>query len=165
MFPKSEQTNQSIRSQPSLSCQVLIHGKEIVTGENSNKMSNAMNPSAPSQPSINSSYSTAGNPIDHSRQEVEEAASKATSNEGSVTEQRMNGDLPVPSQHAESGTPTSLAYGTRSTAGDNGEEVRSPTHHRSHSLFRSRAIFYSGTAPFNPSGCCDKPVLIRDSRR
>ena len=90
-------------------------------------MSDALNPQGPSQPNINTSYNTQGNPISHSGQENSEASFKAHHDGGSKMDQREQGDLPVPSQHPNSATPTAMAQGVRDSSQDKGESVSTPS--------------------------------------
>ena len=83
-----------------------------------------MDPTGPSQPTLNQSYNTAGNPVDQTPQETSSAAKNAQSNSASIVDQREKGDLPVPSTHGQEATPSSLGYGARDASGDAGETVR-----------------------------------------
>ena len=82
-----------------------------------------MDPTGPSQPTLDQSYNTAGNPADQTPQEASSAARNAQSNSGSIIDQREKGDIPVPSTHGQEATPSSLGYGARDASGDAGESV------------------------------------------
>ena len=77
-----------------------------------------MDPTGPSQPSLDTAYNTAGNPVEQTDNEKQNASVKASSNSGSQVEARERGDVPVPSSHDEGPASTSLGYGTRSSAED-----------------------------------------------
>ena len=82
-----------------------------------------MDPTGPSQPTLDQAYETAGNPVDQSLQEASLAARNAQSNSGSIVDRREKGDIPVPSTHGQEATPSSLGYGVRDASGDAGESV------------------------------------------
>jgi hypothetical protein len=77
-----------------------------------------MDPNAPSQPSSEAAYNTAGNPIDHTPRERNEASSKVYGNIGTNIDSRVQGDVSVPSSHGGGGLPSSLGYGSRTGEGD-----------------------------------------------
>ena len=72
-----------------------------------------MDPTGPAQPSLDTVYSTAGNPAEQTDQEKQSAGE----DHGSVVEQRE----PVPSSHNEDPTPSSLGFGTQSSQADRHE--------------------------------------------
>jgi len=82
-----------------------------------------MDPTGPSQPNIDTAYSTSGNPTDQTPQEQSNSAANASTNSGSLVDQREAGDVPVPSTHNNGATPSSLGYGARDASGDKGESV------------------------------------------
>ena len=84
-----------------------------------------MDPTGPSQPTLNQAYNTAGNPASQSEQEEQASSVNASNNSGSIVDQRERGDIPVPSSHGEEPTPSSLGAGSRDAKGDKGEKVRS----------------------------------------
>ena len=83
-----------------------------------------MDPQGPAQPSLDTVYSIAGNPVDQSAQESREASLKADQNSGKLVEAREQGDVPIPSSHGSGPTASSLGYGARDSSGDKGGAVR-----------------------------------------
>ena len=79
-----------------------------------------MDPKGPAQPDFETVYKTAGNPADQNPEETKAAAAAAKSHNssGSPVATRKSGDIPVPSSHQESATPTSLGYGVRDSSKD-----------------------------------------------
>lgn len=84
-----------------------------------------MDPQGPSQPPLDTVYNTAGNPADQNPQEQRTASVNENSNVGSLVEAREQGDVPVPSNHDQAATSTSLGYGARDSSGDKGSSVSS----------------------------------------
>ncbi|MCJ1287961.1 hypothetical protein MMC26_007314 [Xylographa opegraphella] len=82
-----------------------------------------MDPKKPAQPSIDTSYDTAGNPAEQTSHEESIAAAKSSTNTGATTEDRGPGDIPIPSTHDSEATPSSLGIGARDASGDKGEEI------------------------------------------
>ena len=82
-----------------------------------------MDPTEPSQPTLNQAYNTAGNPADQTPQEQVSSSANASSNSGSIVEQREQGDIPVPSTHDGSATASSLGHGVRDASQDKGDSV------------------------------------------
>ena len=79
----------------------------------------SMDPSGPAQPSLDTAYTTQGNPADQSAAERGDAASNAArAHQGDLVEARERGDIPVPSTHNQGATPSSLGYGARDASGD-----------------------------------------------
>ena len=83
-----------------------------------------MDPTGPSQPTLDQVYNTAGNPADQNPQEQSTSSFNASSNSGSIVEKRERGDIPVPSSHNQDATPSALGYGARDSSGDKGSAVR-----------------------------------------
>ena len=92
-----------------------------------------MDPQGPSQPPLDQVYNTQGNPADQTPQEQHSSSSNASSNSASLLDSRQNGDIPVPSTHQESATPSSLGYGARDSSLDN-ENVTTPSSYLSQLL-------------------------------
>lgn len=67
-----------------------------------------MDPKEPSQPSIQTSYKQAGNPLEQTPAEREAASQKDSS---APTVDRRSADEPIPSTHGHAPTSTSLGYG------------------------------------------------------
>ena len=88
-----------------------------------------MDPTGPSQPTLNDAYNTAGNPVDQDPQEQRTASAKSSSNSGSIVQKRETGDIPVPSSHDPEATPSSLAYGARDASGDDNVRLEPSAHH------------------------------------
>ena len=86
-----------------------------------------MDPTGPSQPSLDTVYSTAGNPAEQTDREKQKASDQANSNTGSLIDARGHGDIPVPSSHNEGPTYTSLGYDTRSSVEDKTDVSRNPS--------------------------------------
>ncbi|KAI4153929.1 MAG: hypothetical protein LQ340_002002 [Diploschistes diacapsis] len=82
-----------------------------------------MDPQGPSQPPLDTVYNTAGNPADQNPQEQRTASVNENSNVGSLVEAREQGDVPVPSNHDQAATSTSLGYGARDSSGDKGSSI------------------------------------------
>ena len=90
-----------------------------------------MDPSGPAQPSLDTVYSTRGNPADQTGQERSEAASNdARAHDSGLVEARERGDVAVPSTHSTGATSTSLGYGARDASGDRPNVSRRALHRR-----------------------------------
>ena len=86
-----------------------------------------MDPTGPSQPNLDTAYTTAGNPASQTSAERSQANATASSNTGSIIDQRERGDIPVPSTHDQGATASALAHGARDSSGDKGDSVPPPT--------------------------------------
>jgi hypothetical protein len=95
-----------------------------------------MNPTGPSQPTLNTSYNTEGNPAQHDPVEERTASENANLNSRSLVDKRECGDIPVPSSHGQEATPSSLAYGERDSSKDKGEAVSPPIQYFVHFVLR-----------------------------
>ena len=86
-----------------------------------------MDPTGPSQPTLDTVYDQPANPA---QSDFEQQSSNSTSasiqRSDPTVEKRERGDIPVPSQHGEEATPSSLGYGARDSSGDAGESVGMP---------------------------------------
>ncbi|KAI4124315.1 MAG: hypothetical protein LQ338_004856 [Usnochroma carphineum] len=87
-----------------------------------------MDPSGPSQPTLNAAYDQPSNPASQSDYEQRESTSTSASIQRSAptVERRERGDVPVPSSHEGGPTPSSLGYGARDSSGDAGESMGGP---------------------------------------
>ena len=102
-----------------------ISSSSTITNKNKARGIYAMDPKAPSQPPLDQVYNTQGNPADQTPQEKSTSSSNASSNSASLVDARQKGDIPVPSTHQESATPSSLGYGVRDASKDD-ENVTPP---------------------------------------
>lgn len=87
-----------------------------------------MDPTARSQPPLNTTYNHPSNPASQNPSEAKFSTSKAASLQRSdaTAETRNSNDLPVSGSHGENDpTPSSLGYGVRDDSGDRGDEVSS----------------------------------------
>lgn len=81
-----------------------------------------MDPSSPSQPSLNTAYGQPSNPATQTPSEIEYSTS-TSQRSGPTAEARKPNDIPVSSQHGHDATPSSLEQGARDASGDRGDEV------------------------------------------
>ncbi|MCJ1388040.1 hypothetical protein MMC18_000884 [Xylographa bjoerkii] len=79
-----------------------------------------MDPNGSAQPNIDTAYDTAGNPAEQTSDEQSKAAAKASTNAGATAEDRVQGDVAVPSTHDDGATPSSLGIGVTDASGDQG---------------------------------------------
>ncbi|KAL8714391.1 MAG: hypothetical protein Q9220_001724 [cf. Caloplaca sp. 1 TL-2023] len=86
-----------------------------------------MDPTGPSQPSLDTAYEHPSNPA---QSEYEQKSSESTSasiqRSDPTVEKRERGDIPVPSSHEQDPTPSSLGYGARDSSGDAGDKIGEP---------------------------------------
>ncbi|KAL8926861.1 MAG: hypothetical protein Q9208_002670 [Pyrenodesmia sp. 3 TL-2023] len=87
-----------------------------------------MDPTGPSQPSLDTAYDQPSNPASQTDYEKQESRSTGASMQRSdpTVEKRERGDVPVPSSHDGGPTPSSLGYGVRDDKGDAGERMGEP---------------------------------------
>ncbi|MCJ1240906.1 hypothetical protein MMC14_008910 [Varicellaria rhodocarpa] len=129
-----------------------------------------MDPQGPSQPPLDQVYNTQGNPADQSPQEQRSSSSNASSNSASLLDSRQNGDIPVPSTHQESATPSSLGYGARDSSKDNeniSPSTTSPTTNSNNEGEQMRAAGEGDIykAKFNKTGFGEQDDLASDLNR
>ncbi|KAL8987793.1 MAG: hypothetical protein Q9177_003045, partial [Variospora cf. flavescens] len=87
-----------------------------------------MDPTGPSQPTLNTVYDQPANPASQSDYEKQKSTSTSASIQRSdaTAEKRERGDVPVASSHEGGPTPSSLGYGVRDSSGDAGESMGEP---------------------------------------
>lgn len=88
-----------------------------------------MDPTAPSQPPLNTAYNHPSNPASQNPSEAKFSTSTSASFQRSdpTAETRKPNDLPVSSSSGDNdATPSSLGYGVRDDSGDRGDELGNP---------------------------------------
>ncbi|MCJ1231232.1 hypothetical protein MMC12_007909 [Toensbergia leucococca] len=83
-----------------------------------------MNPTAPSQPPLDTAYSQPSNPSTTTASE--DATAQQTSNSAQEIDSRKPNDVPVPLSHAQGATPSSLGYGVRGSGQDKSDDEIPP---------------------------------------
>jgi len=85
-----------------------------------------MSSSASTQPSLDTVYNTASNPVSQNQEEMNTSTKSPQFNNGNMTDARERGDILVPSTHGGEPTSSSLGYGVRDASGDQGGTFGTP---------------------------------------